>query len=117
MIQIKRIYESPEKADGYRVLVDRLWPRGISKDKAQLDEWLKDVSPSDDLRKWFNHDVKKWGDFKKKYQSELKKKAESLEHLKALEKEHKKISLLYAAKTTAQNNAVVLKSVLDELDI
>lgn len=116
MISIKRIYEEAGNDDGYRVLIDRLWPRGIAKDKAQLDEWLKDISPSDDLRKWFNHDPKKWEEFKKKYRIELKQQTESLEHLKSIERKEGKISLLYAAKTTDYNNAVVLKAVLEQLD-
>lgn len=116
MISIKRIYENASNDDGYRVLIDRLWPRGIAKDKAQLDEWLKDISPSDDLRKWFNHDPKKWEEFKKKYRIELKQQTESLEHLKSIERKEGKISLLYAAKTTDYNNAVVLKAVLEQLD-
>lgn len=114
MIQIKRIYEAPHKDDGYRVLVDRLWPRGVSKESAQLDEWIKEISPSDDLRTWFNHDAKKWQDFKRKYQEEIKNHVDHIKHLKALEKEHKKVSLLFAAKTEAHNNAVVLKSFLDD---
>lgn len=116
MIAIKRIYEEPGDNDGYRVLVDRLWPRGVAKDQTQLDEWLKDISPSDDLRKWFNHDPKKWEAFARKYQTELKEKSQLLEHLKSIEKEQGKISLLYAAKTTDYNNAIVLKRVLEKLD-
>lgn len=116
MIAIKRIYDSPSKEDGYRVLVDRLWPRGVSKDQTQLDEWLKDISPSDDLRKWFNHDPKKWEAFTQKYKTELKEKSALLTHLKDIEKDHGKVSLLYAAKATDHNNAVVLKKVLEKLD-
>ncbi len=113
MIEIKRIYDTPQKEDGYRILVDRLWPRGVSKEAAQLDEWIKDVSPSNELRSWFNHDEKKWEDFEKKYRKELESNIEHLKHLKSLEKKHNKISLLFAAKTENHNNAVVLKSLLD----
>lgn len=113
MIQIKRIYDVPHKDDGYRILVDRLWPRGISKETAQLDEWIKEISPSNELRSWFNHDEKKWEGFKQRYQEELKRQVDHIIYLKSLEKKHKKISLLFAAKTKAHNNAVVLKSVLD----
>lgn len=113
MIQIKRVYDTPQKDDGYRILVDRLWPRGISKENAQLDEWIKDLSPSHELRTWFSHDEEKWEDFKQKYREELKNQVALLKHLKSLEKEHTKVSLLFAAKTETRNNAVVLKSVLD----
>ena len=113
MIQIKRIYDTPHIDDGYRVLVDRLWPRGISKENARLDEWIKEISPSNALRSWFDHDAKKWEGFKEKYLEELKNNAEHIKHLKSLEKQHNKISLLFAAKAEAYNNAVVLKYVLD----
>lgn len=116
MIQIKRVYDTPQKDDGYRVLVDRLWPRGISKENAKLDEWIKEISPSHELRTWFGHDERKWEDFKQKYREELKSQASLLKHLKSIEKEHTKVSLLFAAKTEARNNAVVLKSVLDGLE-
>jgi len=76
MIGIKRIYDNPEKKDGFRILVDRLWPRGLSKEKAKVDLWLKEIAPSDKLRKWFSHDPKKWDDFKKKYKLELRDKPE-----------------------------------------
>ncbi len=74
MIQIKRVYESSQASDGMRILVDRLWPRGVSKEKAKLSLWLKDIAPSDDLRKWFGHDPQKWKEFQKKYKEELQKK-------------------------------------------
>lgn len=112
MIQVKRIYESIEKDNGARVLVDRLWPRGVSKEKAHLDVWLKEVAPSNELRLWFGHDPKKWEEFKKRYKKELAEKKELLNELKRLEKEHKTIILLYAAKDPEHNNAIVLAEVL-----
>jgi uncharacterized protein YeaO (DUF488 family) len=114
MIKIKRIYEPPEKEDGFRVLVDRLWPRGVSKDKARVDLWLKEIAPSDQLRKWFSHDPEKWGDFKKKYREELKTKEELLEEIKQIEKEKGIITLLYSAKDEKYNQAVALNEVLQE---
>ena len=87
MIKTRRIYETPERDEGFRVLVDRLWPRGLSKDKAGLDLWLREVAPSDALRKWFAHDPKKWAAFQKKYRGELKDKKDLLRKIKQLEKE------------------------------
>jgi uncharacterized protein YeaO (DUF488 family) len=94
MIQIKRIHEQPTKDDGYRILVDRLWPRGVSKQKAKIDLWFRDVAPSNELRKWFGHNDGKWAQFKKKYADELKEenKQELLDKLKQLEKEKTIIS-------------------------
>lgn len=112
MIKLKRIYEKADKADGFRVLVDRLWPRGISKEKAQLGLWLKDIAPSSELRKWFGHDPKKWQEFKKRYKGELKEKKEVVNELKTLEKKHKVTTILYGAKDTEHNEAVVLVELL-----
>ncbi len=108
MIKIKRIYEAPEKNDGARVLVDRMWPRGMTKDKAKLDLWLKDIAPSDGLRKWFGHKEERWEEFQKRYLEELKGKKGPLEQLLALSKKGP-VTLLYAAKDEDRNNAVVLK--------
>ena len=113
MFKIKRVYENPEKEDQYRILVDRLWPRGLSKDKVKLDLWMKDIAPSNDLRKWYGHDVDKWPEFKDKYLSELKEKNELIKELKSLEKYHKTVTLLYAAKDEEHNNAVVLLELLN----
>ena len=111
MIQIKRIYDEPDKRDGFRVLVDRLWPRGLSKDKAKVDLWLKDMAPSDELRKWFSHDPAKWPEFRKRYKEELKGRKELVEQL--CEKAKKgQVTLLFAAKDTEHNNAVVLREIL-----
>ncbi|HTX87109.1 MAG TPA: DUF488 domain-containing protein [Candidatus Nanoarchaeia archaeon] len=112
MIKIKRIYEPREKDDGYRVLVDRLWPRGVSKAKAGLDLWLKDIGPSNELRKWFGHRPERWTEFRKKYRQELKSKKELLEQLKILAKKQKKLTLLYGAKDEQHNQAVVIAEIL-----
>lgn len=108
MITIKRVYEDKSKNDGYRVLVDRLWPRGLSKEKAGVDLWMKDIGPSNELRKWFNHDPVKWDEFKSKYQVELKGKKDLLAELKRLEAEHKKLTILYGAHNEEHNQAVVI---------
>jgi uncharacterized protein YeaO (DUF488 family) len=108
MITTKRIYEPKSPQDGCRVLVDRLWPRGVSKEKAALDLWMKDIGPSDELRKWFNHDPAKWAQFKNKYAGELKDKKDLLKQLKDLEKKHGKLTLLYGAHDEQHNQAVVI---------
>lgn len=108
MIKIKRVYEKPEKVDGWRVLVDRLWPRGIKKEDAHVDVWMRDVAPSDALRKWFGHEPEKWGEFQKRYRSELAKKKELIAELKKMEKEHGALTLLFGAKDEEHNQAVVL---------
>lgn len=112
MIRIKRIYDAPSQNDGYRVLVDRLWPRGINKEKAGIDIWLKDTAPSDGLRKWFNHDPQKWGNFKKKYFAELEHKHVILGTI--IEKLEEGVTLLYSAKDRQHNNAVALKEYFEK---
>jgi uncharacterized protein YeaO (DUF488 family) len=112
VIQTKRIYDEPNKNDGFKVLVDRLWPRGLNKDKAKVDLWLKDIAPSNELRKWFSHDPAKWLEFKIRYKKELKDKQELIEQL-CEELKKGKVTLLFAAKDTKHNNAVVLKEVLE----
>jgi len=109
MFLIKGVYDIPEKKDGFRILVDRLWPRGLSKEKAKIDLWLKELAPSDKLRKWFAHDIKKWNDFKMKYKKELKNKSALIEKIKQIEKERGTVTLLFSAKDKEHNNAVVLK--------
>lgn len=111
MIKLKRAYEKAEKSDGVRVLVDRLWPRGVSKAKLKLDRWEKDIAPSDALRKWFGHDPKRWAQFKRKYKTELKARKKELAELRTLSKK-KTVTLLFGAKDEAHNQAVVLKEVL-----
>lgn len=111
VIKIKRIYLSENKSDGYRILVDRLWPRGIKKEEAKIDLWLKDIAPSNELRKWFNHEVEKWSEFKKRYYEELAKKQDLIQVIK----EHARtqsITLLYGTKDEKYNNANVLREFL-----
>lgn len=113
-IYLKRIYDEASAADGYRVLVDRIWPRGVSKEKAQLDEWMKEIAPSNDLRKWFGHDPERFQEFKQRYISEIQNSAERQKCLHKL-KEHCKnenITLLYAAKDEVHNQASILKDLL-----
>lgn len=112
MIRIKRVYDSPAKEDGIRILVDRLWPRRTSKEKAKVDLWLREIAPSDDLRKWFSHDPKKWEEFKSKYEIELKGKKELLHKIKQIEKEKGIVTLLYSAKDEEHNNAIALSAIL-----
>jgi uncharacterized protein YeaO (DUF488 family) len=106
MVRIKRVYEKAEPADGFRVLVDRLWPHGMKKEAAKVDLWMKEVAPSDGLRKSFHHDVKKWPDFQKKYRAELKKKMDLLAELKKKEEEHGTLTLLFGARDSEHNQAV-----------
>jgi uncharacterized protein YeaO (DUF488 family) len=115
MIRIKRIYDPPSPEDGRRVLVDRLWPRGMSREKACIDEWLKEIAPSDGLRKWFGHDPARWGEFRQRYLEELQGQRDILERLRA-EAKMGTVSLLYAAKNAEQNNAVVLRELLANSD-
>lgn len=115
MIKIKRAYEKPSKDDGYRILVDRLWPRGVSKSKSRIDLWLKEIAPSNELRKWFSHDLGKWNEFKKRYHVELKNQKELLQKIKEIEKEHVIITLVYAKKDDRHNNAVFLTDELKKM--
>lgn len=110
-VTLKRAYDPPARTDGKRILVDRLWPRGLTKDKARIDVWLKDVAPSTELRKWFGHDLEKWTEFAKRYRAELKDNP-ALTELKALAREGN-ISLIYAARDQVHNEASVLKDILD----
>jgi uncharacterized protein YeaO (DUF488 family) len=114
-VEIKRIYDQPEAGDGYRVLVDRLWPRGITKERAHLNEWAKDVAPSTELRKWFSHDPARMHEFRNRYVHELH--AAHPPELAALAKSSEKtrVTLLYAAHDPKINHAVVLKDVIEGL--
>ncbi|MDD2646855.1 MAG: DUF488 family protein [Patescibacteria group bacterium] len=112
MIALKRIYEPYKKDDGFRVLVDRLWPRGISKSRAKINLWLKDIGPSNELRKWFSHREDRWMGFKKNYKQELRGKQDLLIQLANLSKKRKKLTLLYGAKDEKHNQAVVIKEML-----
>jgi len=110
MLRIKRVYDKPDAGDGRRIYVDRLWPRGLKKEDAAIDEWLKELSPSDALRKWFGHEPDRFEDFRKRYIEELSahENLASLERLASMAKEAD-VTLLYSAKNTEYNNAVVLK--------
>ena len=111
-IKIKRVYEKPSKEDGMRILVDRLWARGLTKEKAAIDLWLKEIAPSTELRKWFAHDPKKWTEFRKKYLQELKENKEQI----SIIKEHLKketVTLVYAARDEEHNEAQVLEELLN----
>lgn len=107
-ITIKRVYEGPAKEDGIRILVDRLWPRGLTKEKAAVDIWLKEIAPSTELRKWFGHQPDKWAEFKKRYHQELKSNNEQVLLLKQ-QLEKGPVTLVYGAKDEAHNEALVLK--------
>ena len=116
MLKMKRAYLSAEDSDGYRVLVDRLWPRGKSKETEKIDLWLKEIAPSSELRKWFNHEAEKYPDFKAKYRKELQSgtQKEALEELKNILQDHEMVTLVYGAKNEKQNNAQVLYDLLNE---
>lgn len=112
-IFIKRVYEKPSKADGLRILVDRIWPRGVSKEKAQLHSWKKEIAPTTELRKWYNHDPVKYRDFVKRYKKELQseKSQEIVKEIRKLAKTNK-VTLIFAAKDTEHSNALVLQKYL-----
>ena len=113
MISIERIY-NPVKGDGLRILVDRLWPRGLTKDEAKIDLWLKEIGPSNELRKWYGHDPARWMEFKKKFFQELDQKKELVEQILVRAKEEDLI-LLYGAKDEEHNNAVALKEYIETI--
>lgn len=114
-VAIKRIYELPSPQDGARVLVDRLWPRGLSKEAAALDAWLKDLAPSDELRKWYHAHREQWDQFRDQYLQELssEKAGETLQQLYEIQKQHRRVTLLYASTDKERNNAVVLKQLVE----
>ena len=111
-VNLKRIYDEYEDADGLRILVDRLWPRGIKKEKAQIDVWMKGVAPSTALRKWFSHDPRKWQDFVSKYKEELHGSM-AFRELMTLVKKHKTVTLLFTARDEKHNQAVALKKFVE----
>jgi uncharacterized protein YeaO (DUF488 family) len=115
MILLKRVYEKPESKDGYRILVDRLWPRGLTKVRAKVDLWLKEIAPSDALRKWFGHEPEKWPEFEKRYRAELAKNKDLLAQIAKLEKEHGTVTLLYGRNDQIQNQAVIIANELKKL--
>jgi uncharacterized protein YeaO (DUF488 family) len=110
-IQLKRAYERPERGDGTRILVDRLWPRGLTKEKAAIDLWLKGVAPSTELRKWFGHDPRKWRGFRSRYRTELKQRRDQFRLIKR-KAEKGTVTLIYGARDQEHNEAVVLKQLL-----
>jgi uncharacterized protein YeaO (DUF488 family) len=112
MIKLKRAYEPASKDDGLRILVERLWPRGVSKQKAKIDLWLKDLAPSTELRKWYGHDPAKWPQFKKRYWAELKDQSDVLALLKYVTQE-RVVTFVYAASDVERNSALALKEFLD----
>jgi uncharacterized protein YeaO (DUF488 family) len=110
-IKLKRAYDPPSPEDGARILVDRLWPRGISKEKAALDQWMKEIAPSTELRKWFGHDPKRWTEFRRRYAEELRQHPDLVAGLRSLARQSR-ITLVYAAHDEAHNDAIVLRDVL-----
>jgi uncharacterized protein YeaO (DUF488 family) len=114
MIKVRRVYDPDEAGEKYKVFVDRFWPRGISKEKAGWNEWMKEISPSNELRKWNSHDPAKWMEFRKLYRIELSNKQNELSKIKQLEKEHGTITLLYSSKEKKYKNTVALREFLAE---
>ena len=114
MIKLKRVYEPPDPADGRRFLVDRLWPRGVRKDAAHVEAWVKDAAPSDELRTWFGHDPERWTEFRERYVRELKQQPDVLAPLLEAARQGD-ITLVYSARDPEHNQAVVLESVLEDL--
>jgi len=113
-MKIRRVYDPPEQADGCRILVDRLWPRGLNKEEAHIDVWLRDIAPSNGLRTWFSHDPKKWPEFRDRYFKELQEKKELTEVIKSRARQGN-VTLVYAAKDEYYNNAVCLKEFMGSL--
>lgn len=110
-LRLKRAYEPAGPDDGVRILVDRLWPRGVSKAKAALDDWMKEIAPSTELRQWFAHDPARWAEFQRRYRAELREQSEALDRLRALAKRGV-VTLVYSAHDAQHNDAVVLRAVL-----
>lgn len=115
MFKIKRIYESVSDDDGVRILVDRIWPRGLSKESAALDQWRKDAAPSTELRKWFGHEVTRWDEFRKRYRAELRlpQQAHAIEAIENAQRKHGVVTLLFSARDERHNQAVVLREYLE----
>lgn len=112
-VKLKRAYEAPAPGDGARILIDRLWPRGVKKTDAVIDEWMKEIAPSAELRKWFGHDPERWHEFRRRYKSEIRRHPDQFDRLRKLA-QHGRITLVYAARDEAHNDAVVLKELLLE---
>jgi len=115
-IRVKRVYDSPQKTDGLRILVDRLWPRGLSKEKAKIDRWAKALAPTTELRTWYKHDPAKWPEFESRYRQEQKAEPEEIRDLLRVARTGAVITLLYASKETERNNAVALKNYIEFID-
>ena len=111
MLQLKRAYDPPSRTDGKRILVDRLWPRGLTRKKAAIDEWVKEVAPSATLRRWFGHDPSKWTEFRRRYRHELRAHADIVGHLATLAR-RRRVTLIFGARDEAHNDAVVLAAVV-----
>lgn len=116
MVRVKRVYETPTADDGYRILVDRLWPRGLRRENAAVDQWAKEIAPSHELRKWFGHDPALWEEFQQRFRRELESSAEAREILDELQRiaVRQRVTLLYAAATPATNHALVIMDVLNK---
>jgi uncharacterized protein YeaO (DUF488 family) len=112
MIKLKRVYDGADRNDGFRILVDRLWPRGLTKQKAAVDLWLKEIAPSTELRKWFGHDPEKWKEFRRRYRAELKNHPEEVGLIKSKARAGE-VTLLYGARDQEHNEAVVLQEILE----
>ena len=112
-VNVKRIYDPPAPSDGFRVLVDRLWPRGLSKDAAAFDEWMKDIAPSAELRLWFGHDPARWNEFRQRYAEEVGQHQDLLDDLRKRAR-HRPITLVYSARDETHNNAVALRNLILE---
>jgi uncharacterized protein YeaO (DUF488 family) len=110
-IQLKRAYEPAVRADGYRILVDRLWPRGLSKEKAAVDEWVKEIAPSAELRRWFGHDAGKWREFRRRYTRELRSRKDLVSQIATIAS-RRRVTLVYGARDTVHNDALVLAAVV-----
>jgi uncharacterized protein YeaO (DUF488 family) len=113
-VRLKRVYEAPSATDGTRVLVDRLWPRGLTKEEVAADLWLREVAPSTPLRRWFDHDARRWRQFSRKYRSELARRPEVLELLDDLRR-RTPVTLIFGARDAAHSHAVILRELLDEI--
>ena len=114
-IRLKRAYDPPSDDDGYRILVERLWPRGLSKDRAKIDLWIKEAGASHELRKWFGHDPARWDEFRKRYVEEIEQKQEIITILRNALREKETVTFVYSARDTEHNNAVALKEYLAEI--
>jgi uncharacterized protein YeaO (DUF488 family) len=112
MLKVKRVYEPAQPSDGYRILVDRIWPRGVSKKNAHVDLWIKEIAPSSALRRWFGHDPERWTGFKQRYRRELQQRPQLTGQLRQLLKRHRTVTLIFSARDQRHNQAVALRAFL-----